>query len=39
MRGLFKGLLVAQYGVDRRALDTAIFPGSAAVAPTGGIIA
>jgi uncharacterized protein (DUF1501 family) len=39
MRALFKGLLVAQYGIDRRALDTAVFPGSAAVAPLGGIIA
>ncbi len=39
MRGLFKGLLVAQYGVDRHALDTVVFPDSAAVAPTTGIIA
>ena len=39
MRGLFKGLLVAQYGVDRRALDTVIFPDSAAIAPTMGVIA
>ncbi|HTX48850.1 MAG TPA: DUF1501 domain-containing protein [Caulobacteraceae bacterium] len=39
MRGVFKGLLVDQFGVDRRALDTAIFPGSADVAPAGGIIA
>jgi uncharacterized protein (DUF1501 family) len=39
MRGLFKGLLAAQFGVDRRALDTAVFPDSAAVAPTTGIIA
>jgi uncharacterized protein (DUF1501 family) len=39
MRGLFKGLLVAQYGVDRHALDTVVFPGSAAVAPTDGVIA
>ena len=39
MRGVFKGLLVAQYGVDRRALDTAVFPDSAAVAPTMGIVA
>ena len=39
MRGLFKGLLAAQYGVDRRALDTAIFPDSAAIAPATGLIA
>jgi uncharacterized protein (DUF1501 family) len=39
MRALFKGLLVEQYGVDRRALDTAIFPDSAGVAPASGIIA
>jgi uncharacterized protein (DUF1501 family) len=39
MRGLFKGLLVEQFGVDRRALDTTIFPGSAAVVPTTGLIA
>jgi uncharacterized protein (DUF1501 family) len=39
MRGVFKGLLTDQFGVDRRALDTAIFPDSAAVAPAGGIIA
>ena len=39
MRGLFKGLLVEQYGMDRRALDTAVFPGSEAVAPATGIIA
>jgi len=39
MRGLFKGLLVAQYGVDRHALDTVVFPDSAAVAPTLGIVA
>ena len=39
MRGLFKGLLADHYGVDRRALDTTIFPDSAAVAPASGIIA
>ncbi len=39
MRGLFKGLLVGQFGVDRRALDTAVFPGSADVAPAVGLIA
>jgi uncharacterized protein (DUF1501 family) len=39
MRGLFKGLLVAQYGVDRHALDTVVFPDSAAVSPAIGLIA
>jgi uncharacterized protein (DUF1501 family) len=39
MRGLFKGLLVGQFGMDRRALDTAVFPGSPDVAPTEGLIA
>lgn len=39
MRGLFKGLLAAQYGIDRRALDAVVFPDSAAVAPADGIIA
>jgi uncharacterized protein (DUF1501 family) len=39
MRGLFKGLLAAHYGLDRPALDTAIFPDSAAAAPIGGLLA
>jgi len=39
MRALFKGLLVGQFGMDRRALDTAVFPGSEAVAPTAGLVA
>jgi uncharacterized protein (DUF1501 family) len=39
MRGLFKGLLTEQFGMDRRALDTAVFPGSAGVAPVTGLIA
>jgi uncharacterized protein (DUF1501 family) len=39
MRALFKGLLAGQFGVDRRALDTLVFPDSAAVAPVVGIIA
>lgn len=39
MRGLFKGLLAGQFGVDRRALDTAIFPDSASAAAADGIIA
>jgi len=39
MRALFKGLLAAQYGLDRRALDAVVFPDSAAVSPLGGIVA
>jgi uncharacterized protein (DUF1501 family) len=39
MRGLFKGLLAQQFGVDRRALDTTVFPDSSAVTPTAGLIA
>jgi uncharacterized protein (DUF1501 family) len=38
MRALFKGLLAAQYGLERRTLDTVVFPDSAAVAPLGGIV-
>jgi uncharacterized protein (DUF1501 family) len=38
MRGLFKGLLVEQFGIDRHALDTTVFPDSAAVAPAQGIV-
>jgi uncharacterized protein (DUF1501 family) len=39
MRGLFKGVLTEQLGVSRRALDTVVFPDSASVAPTMGIVA
>jgi uncharacterized protein (DUF1501 family) len=39
MRGLFKGLLAEQLGLQRRALDTVVFPDSAAVPPAGGVIA
>ncbi len=39
MRGLFKGVLTEHMGVDRRALDTVIFPDSAAAAPASGITA
>jgi uncharacterized protein (DUF1501 family) len=39
MRGLFKGVLAEQIGVDRRALDTTVFPDSAGVAPVSGIVA
>jgi len=38
MRALFKGLLAGQFGLDRRALDETVFPASAAVAPTMGIV-
>jgi uncharacterized protein (DUF1501 family) len=38
MRGVFKGLLADHMGVGRRALDTAVFPDSAAVAPTAGLV-
>jgi uncharacterized protein (DUF1501 family) len=38
MRGLFKGLLADHLGVARPALDTVIFPDSAAVAPTPGLV-
>ena len=39
MRALFKGVLAGQLGVDRRALDTTVFPNSAGVAPAVGIVA
>jgi uncharacterized protein (DUF1501 family) len=39
MRGLFKGVLAEQLGVDRRALDTVVFPDSAGVAPVRGLVA
>jgi uncharacterized protein (DUF1501 family) len=39
MRSLFKGVLAEQLGVDRRALDTSVFPGSAGAAPLTGLIA
>jgi uncharacterized protein (DUF1501 family) len=39
MRALFKGVLVEHLGVERRALDTVIFPDSAAVAPAVGVVA
>ena len=38
MRGLFKGVLAEQLGVERRALDTAVFPDSAGVAPVTGLV-
>jgi uncharacterized protein (DUF1501 family) len=39
MRGLFKGILAEQLGVDRRSLDTEVFPESATVAPVRGLVA
>jgi uncharacterized protein (DUF1501 family) len=38
MRGLFKGVLAEHMGVDRAALDTAIFPSSAAAKPVAGLV-
>ena len=38
MRGLFKGVLAEHMGVDRAALDSAIFPSSAAVKPILGLV-
>lgn len=38
LRGVFKGVLGDHLGVDRAALDTAIFPGSAAVRPVSGLV-
>lgn len=39
MRTLFKGVLADQYGLDKRALDTLVFPDSVAAAPLGGLLA
>jgi uncharacterized protein (DUF1501 family) len=38
MRGLFKGLLHDHLGVERAALDTTIFPDSAAAKPVTGLV-
>ncbi|MDR3510816.1 MAG: DUF1501 domain-containing protein [Caulobacteraceae bacterium] len=38
MRALFKGVLAEQMGVERRALDTTVFPGAATVEPVRGIV-
>ena len=38
MRGLFKGVLADHMGVDRAALDSAIFPSSGAVKPVLGLV-
>jgi uncharacterized protein (DUF1501 family) len=39
MRALFKGVLVEHLGMERRVLDTVIFPTSAQVAPAMGVVA
>ena len=39
MRGLFKGVLRDHLGLDRRALDNQVFPGSASVAPIASLVA
>ncbi len=38
MRGLFKGVLAEHLGVERRALDTTVFPDSAQIAPVTGLV-
>jgi uncharacterized protein (DUF1501 family) len=38
MRALFKGVLAEHLGVERAALDTAVFPDSAAVKPVAGLV-
>jgi uncharacterized protein (DUF1501 family) len=38
LRGLFKGVLRDHMGLDRRALDTTVFPDSAGVDPVGGLV-
>ena len=38
MRGLFKGVLAEHMGVDRAALDRAVFPDSAAARPVVGLV-
>lgn len=38
MRGLFKGVLADHMGLDRAALDSTVFPGSAAVPPVAGLV-
>ena len=38
MRGLFKGVLAEHMGVERTALDSAIFPESAAAKPVVGLV-
>lgn len=38
LRGLFKGVLADHMGIDRRALDTTVFPDSPGVAPVSGLV-
>ncbi|CAN5431431.1 DUF1501 domain-containing protein [soil metagenome] len=38
MRGLFKGVLADHMGLDRRVLDTTVFPDSAAARPVTGLV-
>jgi uncharacterized protein (DUF1501 family) len=38
MRGLFKGVLASHFALDRRALDTIVFPDTATIAPTGALV-
>jgi uncharacterized protein (DUF1501 family) len=38
LRGLFKGVLRDHMGLDRRALDTTVFPDSAGVEPVSGLV-
>lgn len=38
MRGLFKGMLAEHMGLDRRILDTLVFPDSAGIAPVTGLV-
>jgi uncharacterized protein (DUF1501 family) len=38
MRGLFKGVMAEHMGIDRAALDSAVFPNSAAVKPVLGLV-
>ena len=38
VRSLFKGVLLDHLGVDRRALDTVVFPESASIAPVLGLV-
>ena len=38
MRGLFKGVLADHMGLDRRALETTVFPDSAAARPVTGLV-
>jgi uncharacterized protein (DUF1501 family) len=38
MRGLFKGALADHFGLDRRALDTTVFPDSGAINPVTGLV-